>query len=298
MLIRFIIIIFACRIKNSYYMLGKIEGESMKLTREKLLYLLFLYDHKDKKYTITRIAQEMEISKSTVSRVLNTFYQEGLLLEKGKGGLSCQGCLLARRYKQDINKVAKWLENTVDFNQEEAYQEALSLILTMSKDARNKLVNNTSKQRLFAIINNVKEISGDMLGANLDDGEYPFAFTIYKKDQLGISMANDGFIHPGILKVKFGCGELILTPKEVEQESLMGKIVLKGKLESLKYEVDHQYVTSKLCRGRYIIPISKLYFFYSKEEKILQTTLKIKVKLEEGIINMPEKEAILTIIFK
>ena len=57
----------------------------MQITKERLVYLLFLYEHKDKGYTLTRIAQEMGISKSTVSRLLNTFYQEGLLQEKGKG---------------------------------------------------------------------------------------------------------------------------------------------------------------------------------------------------------------------
>lgn len=88
----------------------------MQLTKEKLTYLLFLYDYKDKGYTITRIAQEMNISKSTISRVLNTFYQEGLLLEKGKGKLSCQGCQMAKRYKYDINKLSKWLQDSADFN--------------------------------------------------------------------------------------------------------------------------------------------------------------------------------------
>ncbi|MFQ7171499.1 MAG: hypothetical protein ACLRQF_04990 [Thomasclavelia ramosa] len=49
------------------------------------------------------------------------------------------------------------------------------------------------------MIDNVKEISGDMLSANLDDGQYLFAFTVYKADKMEISMANDGFFHPGIL---------------------------------------------------------------------------------------------------
>ena len=176
----------------------------MQLTKEKLTYLLFLYDYKDKGYTITRIAQEMNISKSTISRVLNTFYQEGLLLEKGKGKLSCQGCQMAKRYKHDINKLSKWLQDSADFNEEQAYQEALLLVLTLSDETRRKLVTNTSKEKLFKLIANVKEISGDMLSVNLDDGEYSFAFTVYKKDRVGISMANEGFYHPGVLEIKQG----------------------------------------------------------------------------------------------
>ena len=128
----------------------------MQLTKEKLTYLLFLYKQREMDYTVTRLAQEVGVSKSTFSRVLNTFYQEGLTTEKGKGILSCQGCRMAREYLKDINKLSDWLKYTANFDDEEAYQEALSLVLTLSSKARAKLVNNTSKERLFELIDNVK----------------------------------------------------------------------------------------------------------------------------------------------
>ncbi|WP_027088561.1 helix-turn-helix domain-containing protein [Thomasclavelia saccharogumia] len=270
----------------------------MQISKEKLTYLLFLYKQKDMNYTATRMAKEVGVSKSTFSRVLNNFYQEGLINEKGKGVLSCQGCKLARSYLNDINKLRDWLKNTSSFNDEEAYQEALNLVLTLSPESRAKLVSNSSKEKLFKLIDKVKEISGDMLSANLDDGEYPFAFTIYKADKLGISMANDGFVHPGILEIKMGHGNLISQPKEVEHESLMGKMILKGKVESLKYETEQKYIASQVIMDNFVIPISKLYFYYSKEERILQTSVKIKVKSNVGMIHMPESVAILTIILK
>ena len=121
----------------------------MQLTKEKLSYLLFLYKQREMDYTVTRLAQEVGVSKSTFSRVLNTFYQEGLTTEKGKGILSCQGCRMAREYLKDINKLSDWLKYTANFDDEEAYQEALSLVLTLSSKARAKLVNNTSKERLL-----------------------------------------------------------------------------------------------------------------------------------------------------
>ena len=210
----------------------------MQLTKEKLSYLLFLYKQREMDYTVTRLAQEVGVSKSTFSRVLNTFYQEGLTTEKGKGILSCQGCRMAREYLKDINKLSDWLKYTANFDDEEAYQEALSLVLTLSSKARAKLVNNTSKERLFELIDNVKEISGDMLSANLDDGQYLFAFT----------------------------GE--------------------------------DYLECRMIKDDYIIPISKLRFHYSKEERILQTSVKIKVKPTVGKIHMPESIAIMNVIIK
>lgn len=270
----------------------------MMLTREKLTYLLFLYKQKDMNYTVTRMAQEVGVSKSTFSRVLNNFYQEGLTSEKGKGTLTCQGCRLASKYIKDINKLSQWLKSVFDFNDDEAYQEALSLIFTLSSSTREKIINSTSKKRLFELIDNVKEISGDMLSANLDDGQYPFAFTIYKANRIGISMANDGFYHPGILEIKMGYGRFILKPKEVERESMVGKMVLKGKLESLKYLENEEFINSEAICGDYTIPISKLRFYYSKDERLLQTSIKIRVKPSVGKIHMPESEAIMTIIFK
>lgn len=270
----------------------------MQLTKEKINYLLFLYDHLQDHYTITKMAQHIGVSKSTFSRVLNTFYQDGLISEKGKGTLSCKGCTLARQYKQEVQKLTNWLMYSVGFSQDAARQEAISLILSMSDEGRAKLVNHTNIIRLFQLIENIKYINGDMLSANLDDGLYPFAFTVYKEDKVSISMANDGFVHPAYLKVCLGSGKLILKAKEIEHESLMGKMVLKGKLSSLKYQVDNVYEQAEFLHDNYIIPISKLNFYYSKEEKILQTTIKIQVQANVGLIHMPESEAIMSIMIK
>lgn len=270
----------------------------MQLTREKINYLMFLYEHQENNYTVTKMAQHIGISKSTLSRVLNSFYQEGLTLEKGKAKLSCLGCKQARQYKKEIQKLTNWLIHTADFNQDDAYQEALSLILSLSDQGKLKLVNHTNIAHLFELIENIKYISGDMLSANLDDGQYSFAFTVYKEDGIQISMANDGFVHPGILNVNLGHGELLLTPKEVERESIMGKMTLKGKLSSLKYQIDNDYLESEYIQDRYIIPISQLHFYYSKEERILQASLKIRVQANVGLLHMPESDAIMTLIIK
>lgn len=49
----------------------------MQLTKEKLSYLLFLYKQREMDYTVTRLAQEVGVSKSTFSRVLNTSIRRG-----------------------------------------------------------------------------------------------------------------------------------------------------------------------------------------------------------------------------
>lgn len=270
----------------------------MEITKEKLAYLLFLYNQKDTNCTVTRLAEEFGVSKSTFSRVLNSFYHENLIIQKGKGILSIKGEKLAKSYLKDITEIKSWLKSISNFSDEEAYREALTLVLVLSNKTRYKLITDLYKKKLFEQIDKVKSISGDMLAINLEDGKYSFAFTIYKINKLEISMTNDGFVHPGILEIDNGKGNLILFPKEIEHESLLGNIILKGQVESLKYMIDQEFINSRNVKNNYIIPIDRLQFHYCKEERILQTSIKIKVRADVGIIHMPESCAVLNIIIK
>ena len=176
----------------------------MEITKEKLAYLLFLYKQKETNCTVTRLAEEFGVSKSTFSRVLNIFYHENLIIQKGKGILSTKGEKLAKNYFKDIAEIKLWLKNISNLSDEEAYQEALTLVLVLSNKTRYNLISDLYKKKLFEKIDKIKSISGDMLTVNLEDGKYQFAFTIYKLNKLEISMANDGFVHPGILEINNG----------------------------------------------------------------------------------------------
>ena len=270
----------------------------MEITKEKLAYLLFLYKQKETNCTVTRLAEEFGVSKSTFSRVLNIFYHENLIIQKGKGILSTKGEKLAKNYFKDIAEIKLWLKNISNLSDEEAYQEALTLVLVLPNKTRYNLISDLYKKKLFEKIDKIKSISGDMLTVNLEDGKYQFAFTIYKLNKLEISMANDGFVHPGILEINNGKGNLFLFPKEIEHESLLGNIILKGQVESLKYMLDQEFISSQNIKNSYIIPIDRLKFHYCKEERILQTSIKIKVRANVGIIHMPESCAVLNIILK
>lgn len=100
----------------------------MEITKEKLAYLLFLYNQKDTNCTVTRLAEEFGVSKSTFSRVLNSFYHENLIIQKGKGILSIKGEKLAKSYLKDITEIKSWLKSISNFSDEEAYHEALTLV--------------------------------------------------------------------------------------------------------------------------------------------------------------------------
>lgn len=273
----------------------------MKMSEEKLTYLLFLYDIRGQKYTITNMASQLGVSKSTVSKVLSSFYQEGITEYKGKVELSEYGCMLAKQWKDEVKKITNWLCVSSAFDLQTAQKEAIILALHMSSTAKNQLIYNLNMSDFFKWIDNVKTVYGDMLIHYLQDGDYSFAFTIYKDKpdhKIEISIANDAFVHPGILKIRDGKGYLVLKSKEIERESLMGRIVLKGRLETLKYMKNKQYVEAMKQNHFYHIPLSCLEFYYNREEKMLQGHIKLKVIPTVGKIHMPESTAHLAIFFK
>lgn len=113
-----------------------------------------------------------------------------------------------------------------------------------------------------------------MLAINLEDGKYSFAFTIYKINKLEISMANDGFVHPGILEIDNGKGNLILFPKEIEHESLLGNIILKGQVESLKYMIDQEFINSRNVKITILFLLIDCNFIIVKKKEFYKQVLK------------------------
>lgn len=274
----------------------------MRLTEERLSYLLFLYKTQSSSDdTLTSMASKLGIAKSTLSRVLQSFYEEGWMRFKGKGILSKQGIQVAKKYDKEIDKLASWLISEGGLKYQEAYQEAKILVLTMNEDVREKLVHRSSLIAFYKSIEHVKHLHGDFLCANLEDGIYSFAFTIYKdqgKKLCQISMANEGFHHPGYLQIQQGKGEICLHTKELEHESLMGKLILKGKLSYLQYEDHGVFVDAQEGKDSFRIPIHSMMFYYNKEERVMQGSMHLKMRADVGPMHMPERTATLLVYFK
>lgn len=270
----------------------------MKLTKEKISYLLHLYDYQNDDFPLTKMARHMGVSKSTLSRQLQSFYEEGMIEEKGKVRLTAHGCQMARIYKQNIEKIRSWLIENASFTKAEAYQEALSLFIALSLQGQEKLTAHLNMSILFDKLDHVKSVHGDMLALWLEEGNYPFSFTIYQSQHLAISMANEGFVHPGVLKIEKGRGTLCFVPKEIEHRSIPENLVLTGVLDTFEYDFHDQFHKAESINGEFMIPISDFQFHFCNEERILQTVFKIRVHVNVGLVDVPVHEAIMAIIFK
>ena len=93
------------------------------MTTEKIKSLLLM--NENKKITVTLLAKKMNVSKATMSRMINTFYEQGLTLDKGKCQLSKKGQEYIEKIQEKIKNLTYWLQETSHLNEEEARQEAI-----------------------------------------------------------------------------------------------------------------------------------------------------------------------------
>ena len=100
------------------------------MTTEKIKSLLLM--NENKKITVTLLAKKMNVSKATMSRMINTFYEQGLTLDKGKCQLSKKGQEYIEKIQEKIKNLTYWLQETSHLNEEEARQEAIKLYTTLN----------------------------------------------------------------------------------------------------------------------------------------------------------------------
>lgn len=270
----------------------------MRPSKEKIKYLLHLYHHQNDHQSLTWLARQLGISKSTLSRVINGFFEDGLIAEKGKVHLSAAGMKQAKAYQKDVDRICDWLMTHAAFTYEEAYDEAIFLYVSLSSQAKDKLITAECMNRFFQTMRNIKFIYGDMLTVSLCEGEYPLAFAILQKDGTDLSIVNDGFVHPGSLRIERDQGMFVFQTKEMEWETTQSHMTVKGFLSSFHYQSTHGFKEARQIDKDFFVPVSHFRFYHCQEERILQTVFKIRIRASAGSIHMFECEALLNVIIK
>jgi len=110
-------------------------------------------------------------------------------------------------------------------------------------------------------------------------------------------MANRGFEHPAYLLIEQHQGFLVFQPIEMKKELLKERITISSKLKSMKYFIQDKEYYCFEKNDCFYIPITDLNFFYTKEERLMQTSLTVKLKVNLLKGHMPENLALLKILF-
>ena len=104
------------------------------MNEEKIKCLLLI--NESKKITVTALAKKMNVSKATMSRMINTFYEQGLTLDKGKCQLSKKGQEYIEKIQETFKKSS--LEGKAKIyiieNIEYSTKEAMNTLLKMLEE--------------------------------------------------------------------------------------------------------------------------------------------------------------------
>ena len=209
------------------------------MTTEKIKSLLLM--NENKKITVTLLAKKMNVSKATMSRMINTFYEQGLTLDKGKCQLSKKGQEYIEKIQEKIKNLTYWLQETSHLNEKEARQEAIKLYTTLNDETIERICSRIHFNKVFDQLGDLVEFSGHYLEHHLEPGKYNFSFTLFHyKDANVHSMANRGFEHPAYLLIEHHQGFLVFQPIEMKKELLKERITISSKLKSMKYLIQNK----------------------------------------------------------
>lgn len=270
------------------------------MTAGKLKYLIYLVQLEKGKCTVTSLAEIFGVAKSTVSRVAESFQKEGITYE-GTLKLTEYGRKLGQEYLEERNRLMEWLCRYGNIPQEVAREDALSIMTGVSETTKEVLLQKAELERAFLKLKKKRSFNGEFLAQILKDGEYIFSFTFYKeKANHGnyISMADEGFHHPGILRIQNGMGVVRLKARTVENKSKAGDFYMTGRIKGMQYIKRNKFVEAGLDGNIYFFPVSAMEFVYNEEENLLQGSTKLMMSCSVGEMHMPESVAVFTIIFR
>ena len=219
-------------------------AESSEVLR--LRVLLSFYN--DENTTVTGLARSLGEEKYTISRLLSAMEEEGVVDRSNNRHpkLTSEGIEAAERYAKRVDTLVNYLLFK-GVGMENARPDALKMALHMSGQSID-----------------VFRFSGSEFFSKLPDGNYRLSFIIYREkanNVTNVSMANEGFEHPGILSVTDGVGTVQLHATTLNARSAKTGAAMKGKVKSLKYFDNGDYISAELNGDIVAFPAESFKFY-------------------------------------
>lgn len=246
--------------------------------------------------TISNIARQMNVSKSTVSRAVQKMEEENLL-EKNMLSFTPYGEKVAKKYAKGQHYIGKWIQKYTEIKKGEAEKEAAILMASISEDILDKYLLNVEKYGEEIELEDMESFRDMVIENILPEGSHKVFFTVYKKknksNSSNISMGNDGFYHPATLEVNSREGFVVLKSKTIIKD-LPGKIgSVKGRVTKLEYFFNGEKIEAKEEENSWYIPLKNIKFSYNLGENIMSALLDIILTCQGSISIMPPSKAVL-----
>ena len=265
-----------------------------EMTNVRMRILFSILYNQDKGIVAASIAQSLHISKSTVGRAIE-YFKEQKWVRDDKLKLTVLGEKLVQKYWEQKENLVFWLAEDVGMDRIQAEEEALTLILTLGKKSLKAFMKQIEEKQQNCELCEIEGFCERCIDYLLDDGEYDISFTFYKenpKKYMRVSMANEGFYHPGKLLVKNGIGIVRLESKKIIRNTPIGKGLLTARVNNLSYLQEQQYVDAIHEGNVWKFPVSCMRFTYNKGERVLMGSATLKLSSSIGVMYMPESVAI------
>lgn len=268
----------------------------------KIRTLLCFLNKEAKDCSVTKIARTLGTEKYSISRVLISLEEEGLVDRENrrKPVLTSYGRQEAQRYAERMQiAVNHMLYEGVDMNSAKA--DAFYWALYNSEKTMEVLQTADIKAHVKYAMSETRMFGGEAFCRKFPDGTYSFPFLIYRtKIEQGsnLSWANSGFENSCLLTVKDGIGTIQLRTKAAYAKNPMTGEEEGGYLRSMKYFDLGEYVCAEQSGTLVSFPASVLKFITigSGADCILHGSVCVKLGSVVGEREMREYDAVFTIL--
>ena len=273
-------------------------AESSEVLRLRVL----LSFYQDENVTVTGLARTLGEEKYTISRLLSTMEEEGLVDRSNNRHpvLTAKGLELAEQYSRRVDTLVNYLlYKGVDGTL--AGPDAMQMALRLSDASIDALRAEQSMAAVKYDFRDRRKFSATEFFSKLPDGNYKLPFIIYREkanNVTNVSMANEGFEHPGVLSVTNGVGTVQLRTTTLNARSAKTGAAMKGKVQSLCYYDNGDYLAAEQNGDTITFPAEAINFYNLRPgyDPVLHGTMPIRITANVGTRHMPESIAFFTII--
>ena len=253
--------------------------------------------------TVTGLADILSEGKQKISRLLMSLEKEGLLdrSDLRRPRLTQAGREQAAYYEKRTNIVLNHLlYEGLDLN--DAEHDAYAWARFSSERGMEIIKSSEQRYRAKYELRRQKEFGGEELCRHLAYGEYSFPFLIYRETVRGgtnLSMANEGFRHPCVLRVADGRGQIVLQPVDLSAKSPLTGRKMNGRVRKLTIlQPDGVFMRAEENGESLAFSADVLHFLNIGEGmgQILHGSVCIRMQCSVGTMHMPESTAIFTIM--
>ena len=253
--------------------------------------------------TVTGLADILGEGKQKISRLLRSLEKVGLLdrSDLRRPRLTQAGREQAAYYEKRTNIVLNHLlYEGLDLN--DAEHDAYAWARFSSERGMEIIKSSEQRYRAKYELRRQKEFGGEELCRHLADGEYSFPFLIYRETVRGgtnLSMANEGFRHPCVLRVADGRGQIVLQPVDLSAKSPLTGRKMNGRVRKLTIlQPDGVFMRAEEDGANLAFSADVLHFLNigAGMGQILHGSVCMRMQCSVGTMHMPESTAIFTIM--